>query len=134
MKKIPPLVGRSNHYSAAASADIGVSHARKVSPPGLSGVFTLCGNDPLAANIVLNLRLPRVLTALILGGTLAMAGLVFQTVLGNPLVEPGFLGVSQGAAFGAALVIVLNVKAPLAVPLSAGVFALAALAMTWFHC
>lgn len=99
--------------------------------PGFLGFYAL-RNDPLAANIVLNLRLPRVLTALILGGTLAMAGLVFQTVLGNPLVEPGFLGVSQGAAFGAALVIVLNVKAPLAVPLSAGVFALAALAMTWF--
>ena len=88
--------------------------------------------DPFALNIILNLRLPRIITALILGSTLALAGLVFQTILGNPLVEPGFLGVSQGAAFGAALVIVLNVQNPLAVPFSAGVFSLIALVLTWF--
>ena len=88
-------------------------------------------NDPVAINILLNLRLPRVITALVLGSALSLAGLVFQTILGNPLVEPGFLGVSQGAAFGAALVILLNIRHPLAVPLSAGLFALLALTMTW---
>lgn len=87
--------------------------------------------DPIARNIVMNLRLPRIITAIILGSTLALAGLVFQTILGNPLVEPGFLGVSQGAAFGAALVIILNIKNPLAVPLAAGLFALIALILTW---
>lgn len=88
-------------------------------------------DDPIARNIVLNLRLPRIITAVVLGSTLALAGLVFQTILGNPLVEPGFLGVSQGAAFGAALVIILNVKSPLAVPFSAGLFAVIALMLTW---
>jgi iron complex transport system permease protein len=65
-------------------------------------------DDELARRLVLNLRLPRLLTAVMLGMSLAGAGTVFQMVFGNPLVEPGFLGVSQGAAFGAALSIVLG--------------------------
>ena len=63
-------------------------------------------SDELAQRLVWNLRLPRLLTALLLGMTLAAAGEVFQMLFGNPLIEPGFLGVSQGAAFGAALSII----------------------------
>jgi iron complex transport system permease protein len=59
--------------------------------------------DPLAQRLVLTLRLPRILLALLLGASLASAGAVMQMLFRNPLVEPGFLGVSQGAAFGAAL-------------------------------
>lgn len=62
--------------------------------------------DELAGLLVFNLRLPRLLMALLTGMALSAAGTVFQTLFGNPLVEPGFLGVSQGAAFGAALCIV----------------------------
>ena len=62
--------------------------------------------DELAQRLVLNLRLPRLLAALFLGMSLSAAGMVFQLLFGNPLVEPGFLGVSQGAAFGAAFCIV----------------------------
>jgi iron complex transport system permease protein len=62
--------------------------------------------DALAQRLVLNLRLPRVLSAALLGMTLAACGTVLQMIFRNPLVEPGFLGVSQGAAFGAALAIV----------------------------
>jgi iron complex transport system permease protein len=60
----------------------------------------------MARNLVLNLRLPRVLTACLLGMTLAACGSVLQMIFRNPLVEPGLLGVSQGAAFGAALSII----------------------------
>ena len=56
--------------------------------------------DPLARQIFFNLRLPRILAALLLGMTLAGAGTVFQLIFRNPLVEPGFLGVSPGAALG----------------------------------
>jgi len=63
-------------------------------------------SDELAQRLVWNLRLPRLLTALLLGMTLAAAGEVFQMLFGNPLIEPGFLGVSQGAAFGAAFSII----------------------------
>ena len=66
-------------------------------------------NDPLAIKLVLNLRLPRVFAALILGISLASAGFVMQTAFRNPLADPGILGVSQGAGFGAALsIVVLN--------------------------
>jgi iron complex transport system permease protein len=62
--------------------------------------------DEMARLLVLNVRLPRILAAVMMGMSLAAAGTVFQMLFGNPLVEPGFLGVSQGAAFGAALSIV----------------------------
>ncbi len=62
--------------------------------------------DELLWNILLNLRLPRVLGAFLLGMVLSASGRVFQMLFRNPLVESGFLGVSQGAAFGASLAIV----------------------------
>ncbi|WP_246157037.1 FecCD family ABC transporter permease [Oceanispirochaeta crateris] len=98
--------------------------------PGFIGLDEAIRN-PIAWNIILNLRLPRIIAAVILGSTLALTGLVFQTILGNPLVEPGILGVSQGAAFGAGLMIVLNVKSPLALPFSAALFSLLALGLAW---
>ena len=78
---------------------------RYPAPPGLLPGTLL--RDELAQRLVLNLRLPRILTACLLGAALAAAGTVLQMILRNPLVEPGFLGVSQGAAFGAALGILL---------------------------
>ncbi|MCJ7623743.1 MAG: iron ABC transporter permease [Anaerolineaceae bacterium] len=74
--------------------------------PGLMSFQTLL-NDDLAQRLVLSLRLPRIITALLLGMSLSAAGNVFQMIFSNPLVEPGFLGVSQGASFGAALSIIL---------------------------
>jgi len=56
--------------------------------------------------------------------SLAAAGEVFQMLFGNPLVEPGFLGVSQGAAFGAAFSIILLGSSAWLVQSSAGMFAL----------
>jgi iron complex transport system permease protein len=60
----------------------------------------------MAQRLVLNLRLPRILSAFMVGACLSAAGVVLQMVFRNPLVSPGFLGVSQGAGFGAALAIV----------------------------
>ena len=89
-------------------------------------------SDSLAQRLVLNLRLPRLLTALILGMSLAAAGTVMQMIFRNPLVEPGFLGVTQGAAFGAALSILLVSRHPLSMELSATFFGLLGLlASTW---
>lgn len=66
----------------------------------------LLWDDQLAQRLVLNLRLPRILSAFLVGACLAAAGVVLQMVFRNPLVSPGFLGVSQGAGFGAAVAIV----------------------------
>ncbi len=88
--------------------------------------------DPLARALLVNLRLPRSVFAVLLGASLAAGGAVLQSVLGNPLVEPGFLGVSQGAAFGAALAILLSGGERWPVPLSAAFFGLCGLGLSWF--
>jgi iron complex transport system permease protein len=59
----------------------------------------------LAAAIVTQLRLPRAVLALEVGGALGLSGAVLQGVTRNPLAEPGLLGVSSGAALGAVLAI-----------------------------
>jgi iron complex transport system permease protein len=88
--------------------------------------------DQLARQLVLNLRLPRLITALLLGMTLSAAGSVLQMVFRNPLVEPGFLGVSQGAAFGAAVSILWLNRHPLVIVISATFFGLLALGISYF--
>ena len=68
----------------------------------------LSGIDDLFPTVVMDVRLPRILTAAIVGGGLAVSGAVFQGILLNPLADPYTLGVSAGAAFGAAIAILLN--------------------------
>lgn len=89
-------------------------------------------NDPLLWNIVVNVRLPRVILAVFGGASLAAAGCVFQMLFANPLVEPGFLGVSQGAAFGAATAITLFGFSSLSIQLSATICGLSALILSYF--
>jgi len=62
--------------------------------------------NKLHNTIIWDIRLPRILLAIIVGAALATSGAVFQGCFRNPLVEPYILGVSSGAAFGAALGIV----------------------------
>ena len=59
-------------------------------------------------SVVMNIRLPRILAAMMVGGSLALAGASFQGLFRNPLVSPDILGVSSGAGFGAALAILLS--------------------------
>ncbi|MRN06783.1 iron ABC transporter permease [Lactobacillus sp. 0.1XD8-4] len=65
-------------------------------------------SNPVAANVIFNIRLPRIIGALLVGASLAMAGCSFQNVFHNPLVSPDILGVSYGAAGGAAMAILLG--------------------------
>jgi iron complex transport system permease protein len=97
--------------------------------PGLTDPRSLV-SDPVAQRVLVSLRLPRALGALLLGAVLGGSGAAFQIVFGNPLVEPGFLGVSQGAAFGAALALVLWPASGWATALSAFVAALLALRLS----
>ncbi|WP_255193627.1 FecCD family ABC transporter permease [Natronobeatus ordinarius] len=62
-----------------------------------------------ATMIILELRLPRVLMAMVAGGGLALAGVLLQALLKNPLASPYTLGIGSGAGFGASLAIVLGV-------------------------
>jgi len=62
-------------------------------------------NEPLKSDIFWKIRLPRVIAAFLAGAALAISGMAFQAVFRNPLATPFTLGVSSGAAFGAAVYI-----------------------------
>jgi len=85
-----------------------------ISPSEVLGALWngLCGAadslNPLHQSVILEVRLPRILTAVSVGFGLAVAGTVFQGLLLNPLADPFTLGVSSGAAFGAALALLLG--------------------------
>lgn len=78
--------------------------------------------------VILELRLPRVLLALLVGGALASVGAVYQTLFRNPLASPFTLGVSSGAALGASLSLMAN-NSPMGVASSAMVGALASIGL-----
>jgi len=69
--------------------------------------------DSREALIVGEIRLPRTLLALIVGAAMGLSGAALQGLLRNPLVDPGLIGASQGAALGAALVFYFNLFAGL---------------------
>lgn len=66
-------------------------------------VFLSPNSNSPAAQIIYDIRLPRILYAIAVGGGLSVAGAVFQAVLMNPLAEPYILGISSGGTFGAVL-------------------------------
>jgi iron complex transport system permease protein len=67
----------------------------------------MAAEDKMAANVVLGIRLPRVIMAAVVGAGLSTAGVSLQAMFGNPLVSSHILGVSASAGFGAALGILL---------------------------
>ena len=66
------------------------------------------GIDPVSQGLFLQIRLPRVLLCVTVGAGLSVSGVLMQALFRNPIVEPGLVGTSAGAAFGAALVFVLG--------------------------
>lgn len=85
--------------------------------------------DPVQDQIVWNFRIPRVLLAALAGGGLAVAGVVLQAVVANPLADPYVLGVSSGASLGAVLVMTLTTGALGGLGVSSAAFAGAAAAV-----
>ncbi|MFI5426249.1 FecCD family ABC transporter permease [Aeromicrobium sp. UC242_57] len=65
---------------------------------------------PQGDNTLWNVRFPRIALALLVGAALATAGALMQGIFGNPLAEPSVVGVSTGAAFAAAIVIVFQIQ------------------------
>ncbi len=66
--------------------------------------------EPTLSMIIWKIRLPRVLLAVMAGSVLSVGGLVFQSILRNPLAEPYILGISGGSAIGAILGILLGLS------------------------
>jgi iron complex transport system permease protein len=85
--------------------------------------------DATTRTIVLELRLPRAILALIAGGGLALSGAVFQALLRNPLAEPYILGISGGAAVGAVAMVVTGIGRLASWSVPIGAFAGAGLAI-----
>ena len=69
-------------------------------------------SDDALRQIWFTIRLPRVLLALVVGGSLSLAGCVMQGLFRNPLADPGLLGISSGAALAVALWVVLPLTLP----------------------
>lgn len=75
---------------------------------------SLENTDSMHANIIMNIRLPRVLLAGLVGASLAIAGAAFQGLLRNPLADPYTIGVSSGASLGAVLTLFFGLSIPFA--------------------
>ncbi len=114
---VAPVVG-STHISLARVFDRSIPFA-----------------DNLDAQIFFIARLPRVVAAALVGGSLAASGVVFQALLRNPLATPDTLGVSSGAALGAMLAITFHFDVAVAglppIPLASFVGSLCALAVVY---
>jgi iron complex transport system permease protein len=112
-----PLVG-STRISLAAAFDRSIPYAENID-----------------AQIFFVARLPRVLAAALVGSALALAGVVFQALLRNPLASPDTLGVSAGAALGAMMAITFGLDFSLlgisAVPLASFAGSMGALAIVY---
>jgi iron complex transport system permease protein len=87
--------------------------------------------DATAITIVRDLRLPRVVLAFLVGGSLAVTGAVLQALVRNPLADPYLLGLSGGAGLGAVVAISLRLGGAWTVPLAALVGALLSIALVY---
>jgi iron complex transport system permease protein len=87
--------------------------------------------DPAAVAIVRDLRVPRVLLAFLVGGSLAVTGAALQALVRNPLADPYLLGLSGGAGLGAVGAIALHLGGAWALPVSAFLGALVAVALVY---
>ena len=97
----------------------------------LSRIFPLEKNwDPNLETAVANIRLPRILLACLVGCCLSTAGAAYQGVFQNPMASPDILGASAGAAFGAALAILLGAD-NVGITISAFSFSLGTVALVY---
>lgn len=70
--------------------------------------YLIFNDNSKEALLINDIRFPRILAAIVVGGALALSGGLYQGVIGNPLVSPSILGVLNGASFGAALGMILG--------------------------
>jgi len=75
---------------------------------GTTKAISNTGDLLLNERIFIEIRMPRAITCMLVGGSLAVSGVLMQGLFRNPIVEPGLIGTSSGAAFGAALYFVLG--------------------------
>ena len=97
---------------AVGSVGVGIGDTLAVLGHRLLGLPLGRTLSPGAEQIIFDVRLPRVLTAMLVGGGLALAGTVFQALLRNPMADPYIIGTAAGASLGA----IAALMAPILVP------------------
>ena len=88
-------------------------------------------NNALVQKLITKIRIPRILTAVLAGVALSFSGFVLQIVFRNPLADPGVIGVSQAAGFGAAFAILFFPSSNIFIQIFAFLFSLIALILTF---
>lgn len=101
-----------------AGLSLAVGYAPLDLPQGLADA--VAGRQSLPALVLVELRLPRAVLGALVGFSLGMAGAAMQGLLRNPLAEPGVIGVSSAAAFGAVLAFYSGLSATVALALPLG--------------
>lgn len=94
-------------------------------------IFLKKDTDEIVSQVLFEVRLPRILAAMIVGASLAISGSAYQGMFKNPLVSPDLLGASTGAGFGAALAILFSFSL-IEIKLMSFGFGLLAVLITWF--
>lgn len=112
----------------AAAAAISAAAGAVAIPAGELWSALTAADHPLHA-VLWQVRLPRIAVAVLVGAALAVSGALMQTVVRNPLADPGLLGVNAGAGLAALLVIVLFPERTLLLPVIAFAGALAAVGL-----
>ncbi len=108
-----------------------------ISVPDIINLFycKITGNQsnypPMVESVLFKVRIPRVLTAILVGGALAVSGAAYQGLFKNPMVSPDILGASAGAGFGAAIGILFSFSA-VAVQANAFIFGIIAVLLSYF--
>ncbi len=95
--------------------------------------FALPTDAKLREIVIYEIRLPRLLLALLIGAALGLSGAVLQGLLRNPLAEPGIIGVSGGAALGAVIVMYFNIVGAGSILLPVGGIIGATISMTLLY-
>lgn len=121
------VVSTGMGYMSIDAGDVfRVIGARLSGNPGL-----LEGLEATVPYVVIDVRLPRILSAALVGAGLAMSGVIYQGILLNPLADPYTLGISSGAAFGASVALLASIAGlgQFSTPLFAFIGAIATLAL-----
>ncbi|NLL71255.1 MAG: iron chelate uptake ABC transporter family permease subunit [Epulopiscium sp.] len=100
--------------------------------PGINHWFSFDFDSPTHITIIWNIRLPRIFLSLLIGIGLSVVGVTFQGMFKNPMADPHVLGVSSGAALGAVIAMIGNIKGTFLGQSMVGIMAfLGALGTTW---
>ncbi|HIY66257.1 MAG TPA: iron ABC transporter permease, partial [Candidatus Agrococcus pullicola] len=123
------IVSASVGQFSATISDVIGSFGRVLSP----SLFPVTEETEVVDRTLWNVRFPRMVMGVVVGAALGVAGALTQSLFGNPLAEPGVIGITSGASVGAAISIVIGASTfgILTTPAFAFVFGLGTALLVW---